>query len=242
MKWTAYLIALPILLATGLATAQTADTAKAPALYGSKGYVWNEMTPERAEILKLTGDFERGKANFNTCKGCHKAEGRGRVDGVYPRLTGQHTSVIIKQVTDTRAGLRTNHKMVPFASNHAITLQEIADISVYLAKVQTTAESGKGPGTSVQRGKQVYETANCQSCHGLIGQGDAEKIYPTLAAQHYKYLQRSLLAIKDGSRGNSHPEMVKALKPMESADLDAMADYLSRLPDYRLNTKAAGTQ
>jgi cytochrome c553 len=242
MKWTSYLIALPIVFAASFTTAQTTDTTKAPAQYGSKGYVWNEMTPERAEILRLTGDFERGKTNFSTCKGCHKAEGRGRPDGVYPRLTGQHTSVIIKQVTDTRAGLRPNHKMVPFASNHAITLQEIADISVYLSKVQTTAESGKGPGTSQQRGKQVYETANCQSCHGLVGEGDAEKIYPTLAAQHYKYLQRALLAIKDGSRGNSHPDMVKALKPIVPADLDALADYLSRLPDYRQNTKTAGVK
>lgn len=242
MKWIACLIALPILLATNFATAQDADTTKPPAVYGSKGYVWNEMTAERAQILRLTGDVERGKESFSTCKGCHKGEGRGRPDGVYPRLTGQHTSVIIKQVTDTRAGLRKNHKMVPFASNHAITLQELADISVYLSQAETTAESGKGPGTNLQRGKQVYENANCQSCHGLVGQGDAIKIYPVLAAQHYKYLQRSLEAIKNGSRGNSHPEMVKALKTIEANDLDALADYLSRLPDYRQNTKTAGAK
>jgi hypothetical protein len=39
--------------------------------------------------------------------------------------------------------------------------------------------------------------------------------------------------IKTGVRGNSNPDMVKAISKLSQADLEAASDYLSRLPDYR---------
>jgi hypothetical protein len=39
--------------------------------------------------------------------------------------------------------------------------------------------------------------------------------------------------IQRGVRGNSHPDMVKAIRSYSHLDIEAMADYLSRLPDYR---------
>jgi cytochrome c553 len=39
--------------------------------------------------------------------------------------------------------------------------------------------------------------------------------------------------IRTGVRGNSNPDMVKAIAKFSQNDMDAVADYLSRLPDYR---------
>jgi hypothetical protein len=39
--------------------------------------------------------------------------------------------------------------------------------------------------------------------------------------------------IQKGIRGNSHPDMIKAIKKYKHDDLEAISDYLSRLPDYR---------
>lgn len=224
------------------ATSVFADTPMAASAQGigSRGYVWNKMTPERAEALRMKTDVERGKDAFRGCRGCHKPDGFGRVDGIYPRLTGQYASVIIKQLTDIRAGLRINPKMEPFISQDAITVEEIADIAAFLSNATTVKENGKGPGDQVRLGETLYTQKGCVKCHGSRGEGDGEKLYPALAAQHYSYLLREMELIKVMARGNSHPDMVAALRETSTADMEAMADYLARLPDRRLAGKPAG--
>lgn len=212
-----------------------------PARIGSKGYVWNMMTAERAEVLRKTGDAERGREAFRGCRGCHKPDGFGRVDGVYPRLTGQHASVIIKQMTDIRAGIRSNPKMEPFVSADAVGIQEIADIAAYLTNETTLKENGKGPGDQVRLGETVYTQRGCIECHGRRGEGDEKKVYPVVAAQHYSYLLREMELIMLEARGNSHPGMVATLRDISTAEMEAVADYLSRMPDHRqAGAKKAG--
>jgi cytochrome c553 len=92
-----------------------------------------------------------------------------------------------------------------------------------------TTENGKGPGTGVAAGKQIYDR-DCTTCHGAKGEGSAEKFYPMVAAQHYRYLLRELHYIRDGDRGNSNPEMVKVIKPFHDAEMEALADYMAQLP------------
>lgn len=214
-------------------SALAADTA-APVTIGTKGYVWNKLTPERAEALRKTPDAERGKEAFRGCRGCHKQDAFGRVDGTYPRLTGQYSSVIIKQLTDIRAGLRLNPKMEPFISPDAVSVDEIADIALYLSNLTTIKENGKGPGDQVRVGEVLYTQKGCVKCHGSRGEGNGEKLYPALAAQHYSYLLREMEMIRTMARGNSHPDMVAILRDLSTADMEALADYLARLPDRHL--------
>lgn len=213
-----------------------ASDVSAPPTIGSKGYVWNKLTPERAEVLRKVGDVERGKEAFRSCRGCHKQDAFGRVDGSYPRLTGQYASVIIKQLTDIRAGTRFNPKMEPFISPDAVSVDDIADIAAYLSTLTTVKENGKGPGDQLALGETIYSQRGCVKCHGSRGEGNGEKLYPALAAQHYSYLLREMEFIKTGARGNSHPDMVAALRDISTNDMEAVADYLSRLPDRRQGT------
>lgn len=143
-----------MLMLFGAANTLAADN-KTPS--AAKNYEWGKPLPEQIEISKLTGDVERGREAFLGCRGCHKQDAGGILDGTYPRLTGQHASVIIKQVTEIRAGIRTNPKMAPFSSDHAITLQDIIDIAVFIEQAQSSRENGKGPGLALNRGKQLYQ-------------------------------------------------------------------------------------
>jgi cytochrome c553 len=204
-----------------------------PKVYGKKGYFWNEMTPERTAVLKLGGDVVKGKESFRGCQGCHKADGAGVREGVYPRLTGQHASVIIKQITEIRAGIRYNPKMLPFVEDPAIAMEEIGDIAAYLNSLTSYRENGKGAEDISARGKKLFTENKCFECHGVNGEGNAEKVYPAVAAQHFGYLVREMKWIKTGVRGNSNPDMVKAIAKFTQNDVEAVADYLSRLPDYR---------
>jgi cytochrome c553 len=188
-----------------------------------------ETAGELKAVLDLKGDPVRGKEAFDDCTGCHRKDASGRVSGAIPRLSGQHASVIIKQIVDIRSGLRINPPMKPFVDDPALNPQAFADIASYLQALPISGNQGKGPGTALARGKVLYEK-DCAACHGDKGEGRAELFYPMLAAQHYSYLLRELGLIRDGGRGNSNPGMRALVKTYGEADLQAVADYIAQLP------------
>lgn len=190
--------------------------------------VWNEIKGEKLLALKLKGDAARGAEAFVTCQGCHRRGATGSASGLYPRLAGQHATVLIEQMTDIRSGKRRNPKMEPFSDEHVITPQEIADIAVYLQGLQLPPNLGKGPGTALGRGKDIY-SRDCANCHGERGEGNGVKFYPMVAGQHYVYLLREARFIRDGERGNANPDMVRVIKRYSDDDLEAVSDYMSRL-------------
>jgi cytochrome c553 len=214
-------------------SATTPTLAQAPAKPGADGagttdYVWNEMQGEKLQALRAKGDALRGEITFEICQGCHRAGALGRPDGSYPRLAGQHDTVLIKQMTDVRAGRRHNPRMLPFADKHVIGPQDIADIAAFLKSLPVPPNNGKGPGGSeLARGKTLYEK-NCAVCHGDNGEGDGDKFYPRVSGQHFKYLLREMVDIRDGVRLNANPKMMSVVKPYTDADIEAVADYMSR--------------
>jgi cytochrome c553 len=208
---------LPTLLLALAAAAALAEVPKQPRAPGIEAgdYVWNEPKGEKVEILKLERDAARN--------------GAGLSDGTYPQLAGQHATVLIKQMTDIRDGSRDNPKMFPFAGKHIVTLQEIADVAAYLEQLEMPQDNGKGPGTAVDKGKAIFGK-DCARCHGAQGQGNARKFYPMVASQHYLYMLRQMEQIKGGKRRNAHPGMVRVVKTRSEEELQALADYMSRLP------------
>jgi cytochrome c553 len=176
-----------------------------------------------------TGNAAAGQVEFEVCQGCHRDAGVGRVNGSYPRLAGQHASVMVKQIDDIRTGRRQNHRMLPFVDESVLGRQQVADVAAYLRAQPVTADNGKGPGTDLDRGRALYER-DCARCHGTTGEGDARKIVPRLSGQHYLYLLREARAIRDGTRGNGNTEMVELVIGYDEADLEAVFDFVSRLP------------
>lgn len=190
---------------------------------------WNDPYPEKTETLARNGDVTRGESAFVICQGCHRVGALGRADGSYPRLAGQHATVLIKQLTDVRSGRRNNPKMLPFADHQSLSTQDIADIAAYLQQLPVPANQGQGPGENLVSGQKLYESA-CLSCHGARGEGDAGKFYPRLSGQHYRYLLREGRMIRDHERRNGNPEMAEAIRRYSDDDIAAVADYISRLP------------
>jgi cytochrome c553 len=190
---------------------------------------WNVPYPEKTEALAMKGDITRGEAAFVICQGCHRVGALGRVDGSYPRLAGQHASVLIKQLSDVRSGRRNNPKMLPFADHQSLSVQDIADIAAFLQALPVPADQGQGGGTDLARGGKLY-AADCATCHGARGEGNADKFYPRVSGQHYRYLLRETRMIRDGERRNGNPEMIEAVRKFSDEDIAAVSDYMSRLP------------
>ncbi len=225
-----------VLLATVLAAGGTmlpaaASEPKQPWAPGieSPGYVWNEQKGEKLLALKAEGNAVRGEIAFEVCQNCHGFGAPGDVDGNYPRLAGQHASVLIKQMTDVRAGRRDYPTEYPFLTEHIVSVQEIADVAAYLEGLPLTPDNGKGRGDDLERGKELY-VEHCETCHGVHGEGDAEGFYPRVSGQHYGYLLRESRDIRDGRRRNANPEMVDSINDYTDKDVEAVADFMSRLP------------
>jgi len=84
--------------------------------------------------------------HIEVCSACHLPSGAGRADGTFPQLAGQHSTVLIKQIADIRAGLRDNPIMYPFAAT-LTDPQELADVSAYIETLKIPHDNGRGPGT-----------------------------------------------------------------------------------------------
>ncbi len=183
-------------------------------------------------VLALAADKMRGQAAFDDCAGCHRKDASGRATGAIPRLSGQHAAVIVKQVLDIRGGQRVNPAMKPHVEEVDLDAQTLADIASYLQSLPIAGRLGQGPGDDPARGQTLF-ARDCAACHGAQGEGRAEGYFPMVAAQHYPYLLRELGLIRDGGRGNSNPAMAALVKGYSAADLQAVADHMSRLPPPR---------
>lgn len=194
----------------------------------SKDYRWDMPSKELTKALNTRGDPKKGAILYEDCRGCHKANAVGRPDAGYPQLAGQHTSVLIKQMIDVRSGKRDNPRMHPFIESSVVAARDVPHVAAYLNSLPLQTNNRRGDGKNLERGKALYGK-DCESCHGENGEGDGKKLYPRVSGQHYPYLYRESLDIRDMQRRNANTKMVKALKGYTDEDIEAVSDYMSRL-------------
>ncbi len=191
-------------------------------------------------VSSQKGDAKNGKDAYHTCALCHTPEGWGTEDGYYPQLSGQHPNVLIKQLIDIKMENRAVPTMIPFSDEifdkgH----QNVADVVSYIATLPMTPKNSIGAGDNLQQGKKLYSKL-CESCHGANAEGNNEKSYPLLQGQHYEYLFRQILWIKEGLRKNGDQEMQQSIAAFSDADIRAVSDYISRIkPDKGKVAKSA---
>lgn len=188
---------------------------------------WIEAAGKSAEALRLRGNVGDGERAFVVCSHCHLPSGAGRVDGRIPQLAGQHRSVLIKQLIDIREGARENPLMEPFART-IVDRQLLADVAIYLETLPIPRDNGRGSGAGLEVGGMLYQR-DCSPCHGGEGEGNGAAFIPVLAGQHYEYTLRQLREIAALKRKNIHPGMRAVVQSYTSEQLQAIADYVSRL-------------
>ncbi|RLA64568.1 MAG: cytochrome C [Epsilonproteobacteria bacterium] len=202
---------------------------------------WGTKEKEALDALKLKGNLKRGFTIYDEiCANCHQPEGWGDPAGNFPQLAGQHSTVVIKQIADIRAGNRDNPTMYPFANPTALKeqtddlfdepisgAQTLADVAAYIQTLKMSMKTKKGDGKDLKHGAKLYKN-NCVKCHGDHGEGMADKYYPVIASQNYDYLMRQFKWIKAGKRRNANPDMIKQIKGFSEKDMKAVLDYVSR--------------
>lgn len=183
---------------------------------------------EYLAALRSHPNAEHGSQIFHACAACHGPTGSGVEDGSVPRIAGQHFRIIVKQLVDYRHDKRWDIRMEHFTDKHLLPdAQAIADVASWVNQLNSNSTPGVGPGKLVDHGASLY-AARCASCHGREGEGDATKLVPHLAGQHYEYLLRQMYDAVDGRRPNFPDEHVRLLARLERDDIVGLADFLSR--------------
>ena len=170
------------------------------------------------------GDVVRGKAKYKVCAACHGENGEGRKIANAPRISGQHSWYIARQLNNFKNNVRGTHinditgmQMRPIA----MTLGTDQDIDDVVAYVGSLNGRGKHSGVKgdIKKGKSAY--AVCATCHGANGQGNEALNAPKIAGLPDWYVERQLNNFKRGIRG-VHPKDIygQQMRPMAIALLN----------------------
>jgi cytochrome c553 len=184
---------------------------------------------ELQQALRSKPNLDHGAELFRNCAVCHGPQGGGTRDGGVPRIAGQHISVLAKQLVDYRHDRRWDIRMEHFADKHHLSDgQAIADVTAYIHQLTADAPPGVGDGELAPHGFNVYDRL-CNTCHGKTAEGDAKRMVPRIAGQHYDYLMRQIYDATDGRRPNFPVVHVRLLAHLDRRDIVGLADYLSRI-------------
>ena len=201
---------------------------------------WLAHQPTYADVrAQLAGDPAAGAEPYAVCSACHGSDGQGNQAMNAPRLSGQASWYLSRQLRNFRSGVRGvdgkdvfGQQMVPMAA----TLADDAAVKNVVAYIASL--SGEPPAPTVSgdpvRGRALYAT--CGACHGTAGEGVWATNAPRLAGMSDWYLARQLQNFKAGIRG-AHPQdfpgTQMALMSGMISDERAINDLLAYLDTLR---------
>jgi len=182
--------------------------------------------------VNAAGNAEAGKEKAAMCAACHGPDGNSLID-IYPKLAGQHSDYLIKQLKEFKSGARKNPIMMGMAAG--LSEQDMADIASYYQSVGMT--EGTSTEESVLVAQDLYrggdmerKIASCMSCHGPRGNGSGLARFPKISNQHAPYLEAQLKSFRSGERKNDPQSMMgDTTAKLTDAEISALATYLGGL-------------
>ena len=188
--------------------------------------------------LSLDAHPDHGAVLYKeNCAGCHGATGFGDPDKGIPVLAGQRFAYVVRQLANFSGEERDSSTMHRVVSRRAAgTPQAWVDIAVFLNAAPADKSQQQGDGKGVALGRGIFQE-QCASCHGADAGGDADGFVPALRHQHYGYLAEQMKKLGSGYRHNVDEDLVLFLRSFDAAEIDATADYLSRLEGPRTDRK-----
>jgi len=164
------------------------------------------------------------------CAACHAPDGNSVVT-LNPKLAGQSSDYLLKQLTNFKEGTRANAVMGGLVAN--LTPEEMKNLAAYFSAKNPTLGQAKTNGAG-SLGEKIYRggiaatnVPACAACHGATGAG-IPKRFPRLAGQHADYTLAQMRTFRTGERANA-PMMQAIAAKMTDAEMQAVADYMQGL-------------
>lgn len=178
-------------------------------------------------IGALAADAAIGAHAFETCASCHGAGGYGSRDGQIPRLAGQLKPVIVEKLIEISDGIRHRPQMEPYIASIDED-GEIAALAAHIAALPDPEDVRHGTGLDLALGKETFEKL-CVSCHERGARGNAEGRIPRIAGWDAPAIKRTLIILGADYSEVHETGMSDLVSMMTEAEIDAVADYVSRL-------------
>ncbi len=187
------------------------------------------------------GDPVAGKEKSALCQGCHGEDGNS-VAVAFPKLAGQWSDYIQKQVREFQNGARYNETMTDVAMS-VDDFKDLFDIAAYFAnqkQMGATQLADEAEQKLYLEGQKIFIEGNartgafrCIKCHGEYGKGQPlnNNLFPVIGGQHKEYLIKQLTDFKTEERENDRSGMMLRITThLTDHDIEALATYLSREP------------
>jgi cytochrome c553 len=162
------------------------------------------------------------------CFVCHGAEGESSSEQ-FPRLAGQNSEYIAKQLDNFKSGKRKSTAMSSMVEK--LTPDEMVALGKYFERMAAPAQPPKDPALAAVGG-YIYEHGNrysgvpaCVGCHGPRAHGTAT--LPRLAGQFAHYTETQLKLFNKRERTNDNAVMHAITEKMTALEMAAVAEYLS---------------
>jgi cytochrome c553 len=180
--------------------------------------------------LLLDSHPQQGAALFKVhCAGCHGKKGEGNAGSYIPAIAGQRQAYLVKQFADFSLQERDSQAMHRTVTTKAMNDQQSwIDVASFINQLPPTRTMQKGTGANLLLGEAIFRE-QCSSCHEEDARGDDDGFIPSLRNQHYSYLLRQMRSLANGHRRNIDPDLDLFLASIKDDEMQATADYLSRL-------------
>lgn len=172
------------------------------------------------------------EAKGSACVSCHGVDGAGDRSGAFPRLSGQASWYLYKQLMDYANGEREDPVMSPIARE--LSEAEIENVAAYYAAQEVPQpEPPSFDDMTLQRGGAISAVGlpelgvpSCESCHGRAAEG-IPPVYPLLAGQYAPYLELQMRRYRDGERTNDPLGVMQDVAAeMDDEAIAAVSAYL----------------
>ena len=216
----------PVLLCACIVLALPLRIASAAMTAGSE----ESVDQKTQTALGLDADPKHGATLFAAnCVKCHGGQGQGDASRGIPALAGQRFAYLVRQLANFAGEQRDSVTMHQVVSQAPLRdPQAWADLAAYLNAAPPIPAAATGPGTDVALGRGIFHE-QCASCHHADARGDQPGFVPSLRNQHYAYLRSQLHKIAADYRHNVDENLVRFFAGFDDREIDATADYLSRL-------------
>lgn len=196
------------------------------------------VADDSADAVKLRigkGDPVLGReiATTELCQECHALDGNSTAPAT-PKLAGQYSQYLVKQLADLKKGTRKHQTMNIIASN--LDDADAVDVAAYFASLKKM--KGDAP-RNLPKARALFENGDpargvpsCVSCHGPDGKGlvTGTTFNPVIGGQQHTYLRGQLVSWKIGERSNSADGVMnRFVQPLSDAEIDELAEYISGL-------------
>ena len=180
--------------------------------------------------LSLDAHPDRGASQFNhECARCHGSHAEGDANRSIPALARQRFAYLVRQLANFSGFERDSNTMHGVLSQIELRgPQSWVDIAAFLNRASFVNRAQTGDGTHVALGRGIFHE-QCASCHRIDAHGDGDGFVPSLRNQHYSYLVNQMHKLGEGRRHNVDEDLVRFLHSFDEQDMNATADYLSRL-------------